>query len=140
MDGSGISAEFNNSQARRLLMPRILITLTVLVLAAGCANTGKKNDNVAANPGLTPAVTDISPTPSQASFAPPAAQAPVQPVIADNSASTPAGGKYTVKKGDTLWKIASAHYGNGNQWQKIASANPGLSAETLKAGQRIVVP
>jgi 5'-nucleotidase len=120
-------------------MTRILITLTVLALASGCANTGKKNDNQAANAGLSPAVTDISPTP--ASYAPPAAQAPAQPVIADSAvASTAGGGKYIVKKGDTLWKIASAHYGNGNQWQKIVSANPGLSAENLKAGQKIVVP
>ncbi len=119
-------------------MVRVLITLTVLSLAAGCANRGKKSDNLSANPGLSPAVTDISPTP--ASYAPPAAQAPVQPVMADNSATTASGGKYTVKKGDTLWKIASAHYGNGNQWQKIVGANPGLSADNLKAGQKIMMP
>jgi 5'-nucleotidase len=68
----------------------------------------------------------------------------VQPVY-DTSAqpvsyASAAGGRYTVKKGDTLWKIAETKYGNGNQWQKIASANPGLSAETLKAGQTIAVP
>ena len=47
---------------------------------------------------------------------------------------------YTVQKGDTLWKIAESQYGNGNQWQRIASANPGLSPETLQAGQRIRLP
>jgi 5'-nucleotidase/UDP-sugar diphosphatase len=120
-------------------MSRILITLTVLAIAAGCANTAKKAD-ATNNPGLSPAVTDISPTPAQASYAPPVAQAPVQPVVADTAAAPAAGGKYTVKKGDTLWKIASAHYGNGNQWQKIASANPGLTAENMKAGQKIVLP
>ncbi len=120
-------------------MNRILITLSVLVpvvtLAAGCANT-KKADTTAS---LTPTVTDITPAPAPAAYAPPA-QSSAQPVIADAPQTASAGGKYTVKKGDTLWKIASAHYGNGNQWQKIATANPGLTAENLKAGQKIVVP
>jgi 5'-nucleotidase / UDP-sugar diphosphatase len=48
--------------------------------------------------------------------------------------------RYTVRKGDTLWKIAESQYGNGNKWQRIASANPGLSPETLQAGQRIKLP
>ena len=41
---------------------------------------------------------------------------------------TPAAGNgsYTVKKGDTLYRIAKDHYGDGKQWTKIASANPGV--------------
>ncbi|MBP7859731.1 LysM peptidoglycan-binding domain-containing protein [Patescibacteria group bacterium] len=31
--------------------------------------------------------------------------------------------KYTVQKGDTLWEIAEAYYGNGADWHKIADAN-----------------
>jgi len=30
---------------------------------------------------------------------------------------------YTVKKGDSLSKIAKAHYGDANQWKKIYEAN-----------------
>ena len=30
---------------------------------------------------------------------------------------------YTVQKGDTLSKIAKAHYGDANQWRKIYEAN-----------------
>jgi nucleoid-associated protein YgaU len=30
---------------------------------------------------------------------------------------------YTVKKGDSLSKIAKAHYGDANQWRKIYEAN-----------------
>jgi 5'-nucleotidase len=51
-----------------------------------------------------------------------------------------AGRSYQVQKGDTLFRIAHTHYGNGNQWSRIASANPGLSPATLKAGTTIVVP
>jgi nucleoid-associated protein YgaU len=49
-------------------------------------------------------------------------------------------GNYTVKKGDTLFSIAKSRYGNGNQYTKIVAANPGLSPQTLKAGQTINIP
>jgi 5'-nucleotidase/UDP-sugar diphosphatase len=112
-----------------------LASLVVLAVAAGCANSNKKDNQTAS---LTPAVTDITPTPAPV--------APQQPVMTEQAAAPAAaqqatgGTRYTVKKGDTLWKIATAQYGNGNQWQKICSANPGLTAETLKAGQTIVLP
>ena len=54
--------------------------------------------------------------------------------------TTTAAGRYQVKKGDTLFGIARTRYGNGNQWQQIASANPGLTPSTLQAGATIVVP
>jgi 5'-nucleotidase len=71
-----------------------------------------------------------------------------QPVVYDTSTTmNPAGGagsmatgSYMVKKGDTLYGIARQRYGDGKQWSKIASANPGLRPETLKVGQNIVIP
>ena len=79
--------------------------------------------------GLTPASPIVTATPRFA------------PVDASDSAAAPAGAvQYTVVKGDTLFGIARARYGSGGQWQRIASANPGLSPETLKAGTTIVVP
>lgn len=33
------------------------------------------------------------------------------------------GNPYTVQSGDTLFDIAQAYYGDGNQWRKIADAN-----------------
>ena len=56
------------------------------------------------------------------------------------TAPSATGGTYTVQKGDTLWKIATTSYGDGKQWQRIASANPGVSPSTLKAGQTITIP
>ena len=73
----------------------------------------------------------------------------MQPAVAIPVAEQPAtpaafggtgAGNYTVQKGDTLYKIARDRYGDGKQWQRIASANPGLSPATLKVGQKIAIP
>ena len=45
---------------------------------------------------------------------------------------------YTVKKGDSLWKIAENYYGNGNQYPKIKKLN-GLTSDTIYAGQKLRV-
>ena len=50
------------------------------------------------------------------------------------------GSRYTIRPGDTLYRIAVTHYGTGRDWRKIADANPGLSPTKLKAGQTIVLP
>ena len=124
-----------------------MTALACLMMATvGCSNNKKANDPMALNAG----VTDISAVPAAPVAAPAPISTPVQPVISDAptqapapiaaAPAAPAGGKYTVQKGDTLWKIATASYGDGKQWQKIASANPGLSPSTLKAGQTIMIP
>lgn len=73
-----------------------------------------------------------------APFVAPIAPAPVDPAPVYTASAV--GGRYTVQKGDTLWKISSVQYGDGKQWQKICSANPGLSPSSLQAGQTIVIP
>lgn len=48
---------------------------------------------------------------------------------------------YTVKKGDTLWKIAKKFYGSGAQYPKIAEANPSIkNPNRIYAGQTFVIP
>jgi nucleoid-associated protein YgaU len=50
---------------------------------------------------------------------------------------------YTVKSGDALWKIADRTYGRehaARMVREILAANPGLTAERLKVGQKIVLP
>lgn len=117
---------------------------------AGCQSSSKTAS--AHKPPLAPTVTDISPTPPAPAYAAPVQ--PIQPVAAAQPVeaapqSTPAaftgaaataGGKYTVQKGDTLFRIAKEKYGDGKQWTRIAQANPGLSPSTLKVGQKIVIP
>ena len=116
-----------------------LLALTIVATAAvGCAKKGEIPTNES--------VTDINVAPvapREPAFAYTAAPVTQQPEYYASVTQTPggaAGGSYVVKKGDTLFGIAKTAYGNGNQWQRIASANPGLSPGTLKAGQTITLP
>ena len=111
-------------------------------VAGGCASNNNKQ--AANKPPLQPLVTDIAPTPPAPVYIAPAQ--PVQPVAiaapapaaVETAGATTA--SYTVKRGDTLYKIARERYGDGKAWNKIAAANPGLSPSTLKVGQKIVLP
>jgi LysM repeat protein len=46
---------------------------------------------------------------------------------------------YTVKKGDSLWKIASKLLGNGNKYKRIQSAN-NLNGDLIRVGQKLKIP
>jgi peptidoglycan L-alanyl-D-glutamate endopeptidase CwlK len=47
---------------------------------------------------------------------------------------------YTVKAGDSLWRIASLIYHDGDRWQLIADANRIRDPSRLAIGQRLVLP
>jgi len=47
----------------------------------------------------------------------------------------------TVKRGDSLWKLAEQHLGHGLRWHDLLSANPGiLDPSYIVAGSQIVLP
>jgi nucleoid-associated protein YgaU len=49
--------------------------------------------------------------------------------------------KISVRKGDTLWKIAQTTFGRGAFWPCIARANPLLlDANQIDVGQELIVP
>lgn len=52
----------------------------------------------------------------------------------------PAARKHTVKRGETLAKIAARYYGNANLWRKIATANKVRDPRKVKIGQRLTIP
>ena len=67
-------------------------------------------------------------------------KAPSAKPAAKPAASARADGSHTVQKGDTLFRIAKDRYGDGSKWEKIASANPGVTPASLKVGQKLKVP
>lgn len=49
---------------------------------------------------------------------------------------------YTVKKGDSLWGIAKAHYGDGSKYTKIYNANKDKinNPNSIYPGQKLTIP
>ena len=49
---------------------------------------------------------------------------------------------YEVKSGDTLWKIAKEHYGDGNLYSEIFKANQDVltDPDKIKVGQKLRIP
>ncbi len=120
----------------KLSIPAVAVAILSL---AGCQMQSKPaaTDSAALNVAPAPtavAYSEPAPTPIQTAAPDPALSA---------SSATPSaamGNTYTVKKGDTLWKIASTHYGDGKKWHEIAEANPGLTPSDLRVGQTITLP
>lgn len=114
----------------------------VLGLIVGCESGKSSGKSAAANPGVLD-VTPAAPIPANEPVAAAQPISDVQPISYTTNVPTAAPAskqKYIVKKGDTLFSIAKASYGTGKDWQKIASANPGLEPAKLKVGQQIVIP
>jgi len=64
------------------------------------------------------------------------------PAEATATAAESKGRTYTVKSGDTLWKIAESMYGSGGKYMKIFEANTDLleNPDKIRPGQKLVIP
>lgn len=113
-----------------------LVALTAAMGAAvGCQGMGKKQE-----------LSQVPPPPAES------AQQAFEPVVVEPAQAVPAytepvamepaptAATYTIQKNDTLWSIATAHYGNGHKWQDIVAANPGLNPTKLPVGKTITLP
>jgi 5'-nucleotidase len=124
--------------------------------AVAAMNQAALNVPVApAPPPAAPAEAYTPPAPPQpVVYDPPADQPVVEDAVVDASdsaapvsrwrprktAASSAGTKYKVRKGESLWSIAQAKYGNGNKWKAIAAANPKIDPNRVQAGQTITLP
>jgi nucleoid-associated protein YgaU len=70
--------------------------------------------------------------------APPAPVAVAAPAVE----AAPAARTHTVKKHETLGKLAAKYYGRSSDWTKIAAANPqvGPDGAKLAVGMELTIP
>ena len=94
-----------------------------------------------------PAITPAPVVPSIRETPPSITPAPIVPSIRDTPpAITPipspaVEGTYEVQKGDSgFWAIAEKKYGDGKYYYLIAKANPNVSSNSLRPGQKLVIP
>ena len=120
---------------------RILTVFVALISVAGCNNAGRRPVVVGPRP-LEP-IADTSPSYAPASepaFSPAPAAIEPQPLAGPMPSVPSMQASYVIKKNDTLWSIAKQVYGNGQRWQDILAANPGLDPKKLRVGQTIALP
>jgi nucleoid-associated protein YgaU len=61
--------------------------------------------------------------------------------LPDETAHSESPVQVVVKRGDSLWKLAQAHLGDGKAWNCVAQANPGLqNSNLIFAGQIVAIP
>lgn len=84
------------------------------------------------------AATEAAPEPVPEPEPVPAAPAPEPPVASPAAAES----TYTVQAGDSLWKIAENHYGNGTKYHAIFEANRDIldDPDLIKPGQVLKLP
>lgn len=98
-----------------------------------------------ATPTPTPVIT-ASPTPSPSPTPAPTQMAEAESegeVISEQEEAARtinAGGEYTVVRGDNLWDIAVAAYGDGYRWTDIAEANDLVNPSIIHAGNVLTIP
>ncbi|NRP22858.1 Trifunctional nucleotide phosphoesterase protein YfkN [Ensifer adhaerens] len=81
-------------------------------------------------------------TEAPATEAKPATDATATQPAAGAAATTPASGpqKHVIAKGDTLWDLAKAFYGDGALWAKISAANGKPAPRHLHVGTELEIP
>jgi len=121
----------------------LLLSVAAVSVAVGC----KSNNPAQLDPVPPPVESDgagyagSAGTYDQGASQPQVVTIQPQPVDSGPVVVSPAGGQtYTVQKGDTLYRIAKMHYGNGNRWQEIADANGISDPKKLYVGKVLTLP
>jgi 5'-nucleotidase/UDP-sugar diphosphatase len=93
---------------------------------------------------LIPSPSGAASVDEEPASAPPLRPAPRAFVVnpADGATAGPAAGgrEVVVQKGDSLYKIAEAQWGDGSLWTRIRDANPGVDPNRLRPGTVLRMP
>ena len=116
------------------------LLLSVIALAAA-------PQLIPAPPSPTVAATPTRPPAPEAgrfrrSSAPPSIP-PTAPVMAAQPAAPGHAQRHVVEPGDDLWSLAEEFYGHGQEWRRIATANPDLltgGPDRLQVGWTLLIP
>jgi len=112
-------------------IPQISTVNNELVVAAPAPEVAEPQSAAepAAETATSPAATEKPPTPAVPDTQPAEATAETMET-------------YTVQPGDSLWKIAEAHYGSGNRYHAIFDANRDIldNPDLIKPGQVLKLP
>ncbi|MBN2713861.1 MAG: LysM peptidoglycan-binding domain-containing protein [Planctomycetes bacterium] len=109
---------------------------TIVLFGGSVDNRSTQNDSAEQNPAHEDVIQNPEPEqPQQQEMQPQPERFPrPQPQQQDNRRW------HVIKPGDTLWKIATQAYGNGNMYYLIKQANPKLNPAEMKAGDVIIIP
>ncbi len=119
--------------------------LMLAIFTVGC-NDKNKQQAPAATPEPAPIVKDtpkdvLKPDDTLSSNRTYTPAPTVKPLPTASAAPAASGAKkYTVKKGDTLIKIAREQLGDEHKLKDLKAANPGIDYDKLKEGQEINLP
>ena len=90
-----------------------------------------------------PNFSDVGGATSASNVPPATGKADFSDVSSGSSTTAPVGGNsYTVKKGDSLSKIAKHFYGDANKWKKIHAANADKipNPDLIHPGLQLTIP
>lgn len=86
---------------------------------------------------------DSTTTQDYGTYSAPATMTSTQPTYAPTASAPTSGARYhTVAKGDTLYAIARAYYGDQRRWRDVYEANRGdlPDPNMIRTGQRLLIP
>ena len=146
-DQNGINLPFEMNRDKLALLvggmaviALIFATYNFFNKSADITSTSTSNENgVELNDDLNPQTTDEEKDENMTSSQQSGMQGPVW-VANDYVEGDISGDSYTVVKGDTLWEIAEAVYGDGTQWHKILDANKSSIGYLPNGSQALIVP
>lgn len=95
----------------------------------------------APSPSPSPSpIPTLTPTPKAEIASGVTSEANPEAVIGETTSSVRPGSSYTVVRGDNLWNIAVAAYGDGYRWVDIAEANNLVNPSIIHAGNVFIIP